>query len=79
MYHDPIDIALEIQAEACFVDNGVPDFEALVHSSRQQHVKTFFDTQQAAEAQKDAAMKIKDLHTTLERSDTNLATQKTIC
>ena len=60
-------------AKAFSVDHGVPDFEALVHSSRQEHVKLFFDTQKAAEAQKDAATKIKDLYTTLERSGTNLA------
>ena len=49
----------------------MPDFDELVHSSRQEHVKLFFDTQKAAEAQKEAATKIKDLHTTLERSGTS--------
>lgn len=51
------------------VDTGVPDLNDLLHRSRQDHVKLFFDTQTAATTQEETTKKINKLHVTLERFD----------
>lgn len=50
-----------------FTGSGAPDFDELMHSSREEHVKLFFDTQQTAKIQKEAEAKIASVHTSLNR------------
>lgn len=47
--------------------SGVPDFDELLHKSRDEHVSIFFETQQAAKSVKEVGSKIAALHTSLDR------------